>query len=345
MLSQSNIFILFCPIKNQAHILSKEQLLIYITTGNRLLHINNNKPLLMIEKIDLSLLQVFVLAAKADSFTKTAEILKVSRSHISRQINQLEKNLGITLFKRSTRRLKLTKQGSQLLLICQDVLKKLDSNLIKLISDTSAPRGHLKINSVGGYIGETLIATICQEFTQQYPLVMIELDFSSTRIDLIESEFSVAFRMGELQDASYIARPILTVPMRTLASPSYLQQYGQPQTPKDLISHNCITGTISKWHYQHKINKKANISIEATGNLKCKNGRVMVESALKGLGIIRVPQCYCSENIIANELVEIFDDWYIPDVQLSMIYHKDLYPPKSLQLFIEFAVNHSWSSS
>lgn len=295
----------------------------------------------MIEQLDLSLLQVFTLVARSSSFTKAAETLKVSRSHISRQISQLEKNLSMTLLKRSTRRLKLTQQGSQVLAVCESVFSQLDSTLIELIDETHAPSGHLRLNCVGGYVGEILVAKMCQSFMQKYPNISITLEFSSQRIDLIENEFDVAFRMGELEDASYIARPILNLPMCTLASPEYLKRQEAPKTPKELINHNCLTGSISKWCYQHKVNKSKRESLVVNGNLKCKNGQVLVSSALEGLGIIRVPQCYCKDKISEQQLIEIFNDWHIPDIQLSMIYQKDNFQPKSLQLFIEYVANGS----
>lgn len=94
--------------------------------------------------------------------------------------------------------------------------------MLAAVDDVQEARGELRINSVGGHIGEELIADICSAFMQENPDVRIHLDFSSHRVDLIEEGFDVAFRMGKLEDASFVARKLTEIRMSTLASPRTL---------------------------------------------------------------------------------------------------------------------------
>jgi DNA-binding transcriptional LysR family regulator len=123
--------------------------------------------------------------------------------------------------------------------------------------------------------------------------------------------------------------------MGTLASPSYLAQRGRPTHPKELNQHHCLTGSVRKWHFQSLKNKE-HYDVTVKGNLQCKNGRVLVSGALAGNGIIRVPLIYCQQELDDNKLEQVFEEWGIPSVDFSALYHRDRYQPKRLRTFIEF---------
>ena len=196
-------------------------------------------------------------------------------------------------------------------------------------------QGEIKINCVGGYLGEVFLAELVNDFMQQYPDVSVSLDFSSNRVDLIEEEFDIAFRMGSLEDSGFIAKKLLNIEMGTLASPSYLAQHGRPTHPKELNQHYCLTGSVRKWHFK-SLNSKDHYDVTVKGNLQCKNGRVLVSGALAGNGIIRVPLIYCQQELDDNKLEQVFEEWGIPSVDFSALYHRDRYQPKRLRTFIEF---------
>lgn len=128
--------------------------------------------------------------------------------------------------------------------------------------------------------------------------------FSSPRIDLIEDQFDVAFRMGELDDAGFVARKLMTVDMVTIASPSYVQQYGMPKHPKELAEHRTLTGSVTRWSYRKAENPNDHADVVVKGNLRCKNGRALVMGALHGNGIIRVPLSYCAEEVELGQLIK-----------------------------------------
>ncbi|HDV5285629.1 TPA: LysR family transcriptional regulator [Vibrio cholerae] len=291
---------------------------------------------MQLNQLNLADIRAFVLIAKLGNFTKAAEELEVSRSHVSRQLSQLENSMGVTLVIRTTRSLSLTDAGELFYRQCEQALSSIEQAVLAAVDDVQEARGELRINSVGGHIGEELIADICSAFMQENPDVRIHLDFSSHRVDLIEEGFDVAFRMGKLEDASFVARKLTEIRMSTLASPTYFTLCGQPQHPKQLTDHRCLTGSVKRWSYQHKETKQT-LDVPVDGDLQCKNGRVLVRAALAHNGIIRVPTFYCHQEIARGELVEVFQDWHIPSVDFSLIYHKDKYQPVRLKRFIEFS--------
>ena len=289
----------------------------------------------MINQINLTDIRSFVLIARLGNFTKAAETLDVSRSHVSRQISSLEKQMGVTLLIRTTRTLRLTEAGKHFYYQCEQALHTIDQALLSAVDDVEKVQGEIKINCVGGYLGEVFLAELVNDFMQQYPDVSISLDFSSNRVDLIEEEFDIAFRMGTLEDSGFVAKKLLGIKMETLASPTYLAQFGRPQHPKDLVKHRCLTGSVRKWHFQSMTDDES-VDITVKGTLQCKNGRVLVAGAVAGSGIIRVPQIYCEQEIKAGQLEPVFEKWTIPSVDFSALYHRDRYQPKRLKTFIEF---------
>lgn len=291
----------------------------------------------MINQINLSDIRTFVLIAELGNFTKAAQVLAVSRSHVSKQMRHLEKQLGVTLLLRTTRTLKLTAAGEVLFGQCQAHLQGINQALLAALEDVEQVRGRIKINCVGGYLGEEIVSKMLAEFMNRYPEVSIEMDFSSHRVDLISDQFDVALRMGELEDAGFIGKKLLELEMVTLASPHYLVQHQQPlEQPKDLLQHNCLTGSVKKWHYQAITSPYEQVDVQVNGQYQCKNGRSLLNMALAGCGIIRVPSIYCRERIHQGELVQVIPNWQIPNVAFSAIYHKDRYQPKRLRLLIDF---------
>lgn len=304
----------------------------------------------MLNNINLADIRSFVLIAQLGNFTKAAEALSVSRSHVSRQISSLEAQMGVTLLTRTTRTLRLTPAGERFYQQCEKALNEIDQALIAAVDDTEQIRGLIRVNCVGGYIGEQIIARYVAEFMALYPQVQVQLDFSSHRVDLIEDEFDIAFRMGTLDDSGFIAKHLMDIEIVTLASPRYLQQYGEPLQPKDLVQHRCLLGSVKRWSYQsandqnqdysqernrdQKTDQQQDVSLE--GHLVSKNGQALVTGALLGNGIIRVPLMYCLDAVERGELVQVMPEWQIPSVPFSVLYHQDKYQPKRLRSFIDF---------
>ena len=292
--------------------------------------------------INLADIRAFVVIAKAGSFTAAAELLNCSRSHLSKQLSQLESALGVTLITRTTRSQYLTAQGKQFYQHCSHSFDGIAGAIEQTIDDISAISGQININCVGGYIGEDIIAPLINDFISHHPNVRVNLDFSSRRVDLIAREFDAVFRMGQLEDSNLIARKLCDIAISTVASPDYLQRHGNISHPRDLKHHQCITGSLSHWSFCDLNTPDNKFDVAVDGSFSCKNGRAMKNSALSGNGIARIPLLYCQQEIAQGKLVQVFKHWQVPQTPLYLVYVRDRYQPARLKSLIEF-VNQNFS--
>lgn len=290
--------------------------------------------------INLADIKAFSVIAELGSFTRAAEKLDCSRSHLSKQLTNLEACLGVTLITRTTRAQRLTEQGSAFFNRCRAALDSIDQAVEIAVDNAQRLQGSIKINCVGGYLGEEVVASLINDFILKYPGISVELDFSSQRVDLLVDQFDLVFRMGELEDSGLVARKLMDITNLTLASPQYLEARGVPEDPKSLKAHQCITGSVNNWSFFHIDNKDRKLDVHINGAFRCRNGRAMKHSAIVGNGIVRLPKVYCAEEINKGQLVSVFDDWQIADTPFYLLYHKDKYQPALLREFVSFTAEH-----
>ncbi|UJF18604.1 LysR family transcriptional regulator [Vibrio sp. SS-MA-C1-2] len=293
----------------------------------------------MKHNVTLNDISLFITIVEEGSFTKAAAILNCSRSLLSKQLNQLEANLGVSLLSRTTRAQRLTSAGKEFYTQCKGSLQTIDHAILNTINSGNAMQGSININSVGGYIGEEIITTLVNDFLAVYPNISINLDFSSQRVDLIHDDFDLVFRMGKLEDSSLIARKLTNLTIDTLASPQYLKQHGRPSHPKELTLHQCITGSVQHWTFHHQDNNEE-VDIPISGTFRCKSGRAMLNSAKQHRGIVRLPTIYCPHELKEQQLISVFEKWQIPATPFYLVYQRDPYQPERLKLFIQFIIDN-----
>ena len=272
------------------------------------------------------------------SFTRAAEKLHCSRSQVSKQLSQLESSLGVSLLVRTTRSQHLTPSGELLYDKCKLSFNGIEHAIDRTMETASALSGSIKINCVGGYIGENIIGPLVSDFIQAHPEINVVLDFSSRSVDLVSGEFDFVFRMGELTDSALIARKLTELEIGTYATPEYLKKYGQPYEPKDLAEHKCIAGSMRTWAFENKVSQEIQ-EVIVKGELECKNGRLMLYFAQRGNGIIRVPEIYCRKQLYAGNLVSVFEDWQPKATPFYLIYLQDRHQPLRVKAFKEFVIN------
>lgn len=291
-------------------------------------------------------IRAFVYITEQGSFTKAAQQLNTSRAQLSRQLIQLEQQLGTQLLIRTTRAQRLTATGELFYNQCKHALAGIQDAIQIAQQDSQQLQGDIAINCVGGVIGEELIANSLSQFSQRYPAINITLDFSSTRVDLISESFDLVIRMGELADSGLIARKLTDIQVQVLASPTYLAKHDPILHPQDLQQHNCLTGSIKRWHFQQKGAAEREHEVLVKGNFSCKNGRALLRGAENGLGIVRLPTLYCQSSITSQALVPVFHreqaspNWQAPDVPLYLLYHRNPLQSQRLALLIAFICQH-----
>jgi DNA-binding transcriptional LysR family regulator len=277
-------------------------------------------------------IDAFVSIVQHGSFTRAAEALGVSRSHVSRQLSELENRLDAQLLLRTTRKVSLTEVGQAFHLRCRDIMDTLEDAEQAVMDLQERPRGRLRI-SVAGAFGEDFVAPAAIRFMQRHPGLVVEIDFSNRLIDLISEGYDLAIRAGTLQDSSLIARRICSRRLLTCGAPDYLQQQGTPGSIHALANHNCLTGTLHTWRFREG---GKNFDLPVTGNWRSNNGRALLQAALSGIGLVQLPSFYLEQAIAEGALVPILQEFDPTDTGVWAVYPHNRHLSAKVRLFVNF---------
>lgn len=251
-------------------------------------------------------IRAFIFVAEHGSFTAAADASGFSKANLSQLVTDLESALHVQLLHRTTRQLRLTDVGQGYYERCKHAMVMLDCAAQWATESTDGLQGTIRMNAVGGLLGDELLAPLVLRFQQQHPDIEIHLDFSSIRVDLIEKQYDLVFRMGKLPDSSLIAKTLGSVTTRYVASPAFLKKYGQICQPEDLKTLPLIYGSVDHW-VMNRGKRQEVIHVER--GMKLVSGRVMRQAALAGLGVTRLADVYCQSDIRRGSLVEILPQW------------------------------------
>lgn len=288
----------------------------------------------MNNNISLLDIKAFVAIVSHGSFTNAAEALGSSKAHLSRQLNQLERTLGIQLLIRTTRTLKLTEQGERFYSRSQAALIEIEQAASDALEQNASMSGLIRINSLGGAFGEEYLSQAIAEFSLCYPDIRIDVSFDSKQVSLIEDEFDLVIRSGNLPDSRMIARHLMDMDVGVFCSPNYLQGTSSPTHPGQLKEHHCLTGTIDKWVFTHSNGESQTVQIVPSAS--CANSRVLLTYAIKGMGICRLPSRYAETHLRSGKLVHAIEGWSVVPIPIHLIYHMNRYQPEKLKILIQF---------
>ena len=291
----------------------------------------------MLKREQLQGIHEFITVVEEGSFSNAAQSIGTTRSRVSQIITALEKRIGIQLLNRSTRSMQLTDAGKHFYEQCRQGLHLIHVAIEQMEEDQTDITGHIRLNSVGGLFGEKILSPIILKFMALYPNITVELDFSSTRVDLIAEQYDLALRMGDLPDSTLIARPLTVYGSHTCCTPVYREIHGEPTHPKDLLKHKIIVGSMNRWRYYKQENEYSDyLDITVKGNLICRNGYVVREAALAHQGIIRLPNYYIGKDIDEGRLIPLLPEWWCGLSKVSIVYPQARFRTRRVQLLIEF---------
>jgi DNA-binding transcriptional LysR family regulator len=277
----------------------------------------------------------FVFVAENESFTQASKKMAISTAQVSRQISALEKRLNIKLFYRTTRKVSLTEEGRVFYQHCRSVLDGLDEAERAITNLQSKPQGKIKISAPVTY-GEQQILPLLNDFMQQYREVEVTAYLSNQQVDLVEESYDLAIRLGKLSDSSMMAKKLSKRTNFVCASPKYLQQFGIPHSLSELADHNCLLGTIDYWRFKES-DKARNLRV--SGRLRYNSGPGLVDAALKGLGIVQLPDYYVEHYLQTGELVSFLDNFRVADEGIWAVYPQNRHLSPKIRLLVDFLAN------
>ncbi|WP_392339957.1 LysR substrate-binding domain-containing protein [Moritella marina] len=281
---------------------------------------------------DWSGVSEFVAVAETESFTAAAKRLGISTAQVSRQVSALEERLSAKLFYRTTRKVSVTEVGGIYYQHCRQVMDGLADAERAISNLQSTPKGKLKITAPITY-GERSVAPLVNDFVMEYPELEVQLVLSNQQIDLIDEGFDLAIRLGQLGDSSMIGKRLATRKQYVCAAPEYLSAFGAPHTLSELDRHNCLSGTLDYWRFQEK-GKARNIRVK--GNFSCNSGPVLVDAALKGVGIVQLPDYYVQEYINQGQLIELLPNYREPDDAVWALYPQNRHLSPKVRMLVDY---------
>ena len=282
-------------------------------------------------------LPVFFAVAREGSFTRAAASLGLSQTAVSHAVRALERRLGAQLLSRNSRSVTLTEAGEQLLRNVAPQMQAIDSELEALNDLRDSPAGTLRISASDHAVSDVLMARL-RTFLPQHPQIKVELSTDNGFVDIVAERFDAGVRMGESLAQDMIAVRIgPDAPFTVAASPAYLQRHGTPETPEDLLRHNCINirlpsrGNLWAWEFE-KDGRPLNLKVD--GQLVFNNGFDCVDAAVAGLGVCYMPEGMVTPHLRSGALVQVLQDCCPVWPGLHLYYPSRRQPSRAMALLI-----------
>lgn len=285
--------------------------------------------------MDIKNLLVFVRVVQTGSFTKASRALGMPKSTVSRQVADLERELGIPLLKRTTRNLKITDVGQIYYEHGLSIATEIEKAEAMVSNLQSIPQGTLKITAAPD-LANRFLPKLISQFTRSNPKVKVDLILTERVVDIIGEGFDLAIRIGELKDSTLIARKIGTVEGYLYASPAYIKKFGEPAQCADLKKHECILFRNSegkdKWSFTGPRSEK---SVEVTGKISTNDMGLVKEFALTGAGIAILPYYLAQEEVKAGKLKPILKEWVALTQPVHVVYPGSRYLLPKVRAFLD----------
>jgi DNA-binding transcriptional LysR family regulator len=250
------------------------------------------------------------------SFTAAAQRLGLSKAGMSQRIADLERSAGVPLVQRTTRSVRLTEAGQQLVDATRDAYAQIERGFAQVKDLAAVPRGRLRL-TMPVALGRQIIVPHLPAFLREHPEVRLELDLSDRLVSLAQEGFDLAIRHTGHPPETHVAWPLRSTRAVLLATPGYLAQRGTPTHPTDLDTHDCLhylrPGETPAWQFRRRTNaagtEAAHVTVAVRGPFSANNSEVLREAALGGLGIALLPDFSAGPALAQGELVEVLPQW------------------------------------
>jgi len=291
------------------------------------------------EEMQLGSIELFCLAAELSSFTEAANIAGVTPAAVSRSIARMEERLGVRLFVRTTRQIRLTDGGRRYYEQCHEALLQLREAEREVTGGQAAPVGPLRISAPTPYSHYRLLPLLSQ-FRQRYPEVTFDVHVSNRNIDFAAESYDIAIRGRTPADSTLIARKLEDAELVLVASPSYLQRVGAPTSLNELHQHDCIqfdlpsTGRKIAWLFQE--NGKP-VEIETSGGYTCSEDVLgIVTLARSGAGLTQTYRFIVERDLADGSLVELLPQHGGRSRPFFLLFPHARHLPLRLRTFVDF---------
>ena len=296
------------------------------------------------DDILLGSIELFCLAAEAGSFTAAAHTAGVTPAAVSRSVSRLEKRLGVRLFVRSTRSIRLTEGGKTYFDQSRQALNQLVEAERKVSGEQVQPAGTLRISTPTTY-GHHRLLPLLPAFRAKYPLIKLEVHISNRNVGFHDENYDLAIRVRAQPDSTMVARLLEDAPLVVIASPAYLKRAGIPRKLTELEQHECIqfdlpsSGRQISWLFNEEGHEKEIFSV---GNYACSEdvlGGVTLAKA--GAGLFQTYRFIVEKELAEGSLVEVLQQFGGRSRPYSLLYPHGRLLPSRVRAFVDFLMEQT----
>ncbi len=296
------------------------------------------------DPVQLGSIEMFCKAAELQGFTAAAHALGVTAAAVSRSVGRLEERLGAKLFTRTTRLMRLTEEGRAYFEQCRQALAQIENAERAINGSQAEPSGLLRISMPTTY-GHYRVLPVLSQFMAQYPKVRVEMDMSNRNIDFVEDGYDLAIRGGTPTDSRLVARKLEDATFGIFAAPQYLARRGTPQTPAQLLDHDCIefvmpsTGRGLPWLFRQD-GEHTEVAVQSRVSMQ---GDLLgcLSYAMGGGGLLQAYHFVAQRHVENGSLVEVLQAYGGRSRPFSILYPHNRHLSAKVRALVGFLLEHS----
>lgn len=289
----------------------------------------------------LDVMKLYCCIIETGQLSLAAERMNLSKGTVSKQLAALERYLGGRLLNRTTRRLAPTEAGINYYERAKQILESIAEAECVVTGLTTEPQGILKINAPMAF-GSHHLGELLAQYQQKYPNVEVNISLSDRQVDIVEEGYDVVLRIAILSDSSLIVRRLAPCHIVMCASPDYLAQKGEPQSPEELKNHNCLHYTYANsckyWTLIDQAGEEKQISV--SGGLQANNGYLICDAMEAGMGITLLPRFIVENSLQRGKAQIILPEWQPKSRDISLLYPSNKHLSAKVRTFVDMSVEY-----
>lgn len=281
---------------------------------------------------------LFLRVLDLGSISAAARSLDLSVAVASQRLQRLERDLGVRLLHRTTRRLHATPEGAVLAEQGRALVDDLEALSISLRQAGTGVSGTLRITTSSSF-GRLYVSPLLPEFLTQHPGLSVSVNLTDNVLDLVSAGFDLAIRIGALDDSTLVARQLANNRRVLCAAPDYLRRRGTPRTPQDLARHECLVlvgsqGRQDVWRLGDGAGGE--IAVRVRGRIEANTGELLSDAALAGFGIALHSTWHVGADLRAGRLVQVLADYPLADTGIYAVMPQRRLVPPRVRAFVDF---------
>jgi DNA-binding transcriptional LysR family regulator len=283
----------------------------------------------------------FVQVVESGSISAAAQRLNLAKSVVSKRITDLEAELGVDLFHRSTRGVVATDKGIAFHLRAREIMRELDSAADEITDRSDDLCGQFRIAAPMSF-GTMVLAPLLFSFLRRHSRLEVALNLDDRMVDILGEGYDLAIRIGRLRDSSLVARKLAVSPRVVCCSPDYVKKNGLPSTIEEIANHSCIgyanTHSSQLWQFDPGRRGDEPRSLTIRSRIVANNGEAMRDAAIAGLGLAVLPVFIVAKALANGELINALPDARPVDDTIYAIYPHTRHVAQKVRAIIDHLV-------